>query len=65
MMAGKRKASTRAPATSALRERPRRNTHDTYAPVQEDQVEEVAVQDQPLAPEVQQALGQTLEQELQ
>jgi hypothetical protein len=64
-MVGKRKASTRVPATSAPRERPRCNTRGTYAPVQEDEVEEAAVQDQPPAPEVQQALGQTPKQELQ
>jgi hypothetical protein len=65
MMAGKRKASTRVATASAPRGRPRRNTSSTYALVQEDQVEEDAVQEQPLASEVQQALGQTPEQELQ
>jgi hypothetical protein len=64
-MAGKGKASTRAPAASVPRGRPRHNTRSTYTPVQEDQVEEAAVQEQPPAPEVQQGTGQTLEQELQ
>jgi hypothetical protein len=63
--ARKRKASTRAPAASALRGRPRHNIYSTYAPIQKDQVEEVAVQEQPLALEVQQAPSQTPEQELQ
>jgi hypothetical protein len=54
-MEGKRKASTRASVASAPRGRPRPNTHCTYAPVQEDQVEKAAVQEQPLALEVHQA----------
>jgi hypothetical protein len=64
-MAGKRKASTRAPVASALRGRPRRNTRNTYALVQEDQAKEAVVQEQPPAPKVHQAPGQTPEQELQ
>jgi hypothetical protein len=51
-MAGKRKASTRALAAFAPRGRTRRDTHSTYAPAQEDQVEEATAQEQPLALEV-------------
>jgi molecular chaperone GrpE (heat shock protein) len=65
-MAGKRKAPARAPATSAPRGRPRRNTHSAYASAPEDHVEEEPViQDQAPAPEAQQAPGSTPEQELQ
>jgi hypothetical protein len=51
-MAGKRKTSTRVPVAFASRGRPRCNTRSTYTLVQEDQVEEVAVQEQPPTLEV-------------
>jgi len=64
-MVRKRAASARAPADPAPRERPRHNARRTYATALEDQViEEPAVEDQPPAPEEQQALNPTLEQEL-
>jgi len=65
-MPRKRAAPNRTPTEPSTRGRPRPNTRNTYASALEDQVvEEPAVEDQPPAAEDQQASDPTLEQVLQ